>query len=260
MAIKKTEAFVLKAFNWSESSRTISFFTRDRGKLPLTDRGGRSIKSKRGRALPFAHLAITYYDSERASAGHLSDVSVVSAWTFEGESVLGRLAFASAACELLWQTLPDEESHPEIFHYTLDYFSRLDSCPRESLPGLFLSYFIRTLSFLGYRPVLTGCVGCGKGVREFGMATARFSADRGGLLCGACQVSGERYIALSETELALSIQLQAGSLAEAAKTQIGFAEMNRIAQALIQFLGSQTGMLKMKSLEFLDKLKVADFG
>lgn len=260
MAIKKTEAFVLKAFNWSESSRTISFFTRDRGKLPLTDKGGRSIKSKRGRALPFAHLSITYYDSERASAGYLSEVSVVKAWTFEGESSLGRLAFASAACETLWQALPDEEPHPEIFPYTLDYFDRLENSPRESLPGLFLGYFIRTLSYLGYRPVLTGCVGCGKGLREFGAVAARFSAERGGLLCGACQVSGERYISLSESELALSIQLQAGSLADAEKSRVGFTEMNRIAEALLRFLGSQTGTMRMKSLEFLDKLKVAEHG
>jgi DNA repair protein RecO len=184
----------------------------------------------------------------------------VKAWTFEGESSLGRLAFASAACEILWQALPDEESHPEIFPYTLDYFNLIDQSPREALPGLFLGYFVRTLSYLGYRPVLTGCVNCSKGLREFGASAARFSAERGGLLCGACQVSGERYIGLSESELALSIQLQAGSLVEAAGAQVGFREMNRIAQALLSFLGSQTGSMRMKSLEFLDKLKVAEHG
>ncbi|MFQ5608030.1 MAG: DNA repair protein RecO, partial [Candidatus Zixiibacteriota bacterium] len=201
MAIKKTEAFVLKSFNWSESSRTISFFTRDEGKLALTDRGGRSLSSKRGRALPFASLALTYYSSERSSNGYLSEVSVKEAWPIEGEGALGRLAFGSAARELLWLVLPDEEPHPDIYDYTLKFFTLLSAVERESLPALFLAYFLRLLSMLGYQPVLSGCVGCGKALERMQTARLSFSADRGGLVCGACQAAGESYIGFSLEDL-----------------------------------------------------------
>ena len=63
MALEKTEAVVLKAFNWSESSRTVLFFSRRFGRIALVDKGGRSFKSKRGRVTPFAKLEISFYQS-----------------------------------------------------------------------------------------------------------------------------------------------------------------------------------------------------
>lgn len=260
MGVKKTEAFVLKTFNWSESSRTISFFTRDQGKLPLSDRGGRSLKSKRGRALTFARLAITYYDSERASAGHLSDTETLEAWTFEGEAVLGRLAFASAACEILWLVLPDSEPHRDIYGYTIKYFRLLNSENRRSLPGLFLAYTFRLLSMLGYQPMMSGCLVCVRRLDELDTHRVRFSPARGGLICGSCQIGAESYITLSPEDLVLCIHLQAGSLEEAGAFALNFTQMNRLADMLLRFLREQTGIRKLNSLEFLDKLKIAQSG
>ena len=257
MAIKKTEAFLLKAFNWSESSRTISFFTREQGKLPLIDRGGRSLSAKRGRALPFSRLALTYYASERSSNGYLSEISVEQAWSFESEGSLGRLAFGSAACELLWLMLPDEEPHTDIYQYTLKYFSLLSSADRVALPAIFVAYFLRLLSMLGYQPVLSGCVACGKSLGDFKTARMSFSPDRGGLLCPACQASGESYISLSLEDLLESLKLQAASLEQAADERTEFTCASRIVDALLKFLRTQTGIGKLNSLEFLDKLKQA---
>lgn len=267
MAIKKTEAFLLKAFNWSESSRTISFFTRDHGKLPLIDRGGRSMSAKRGRALPFARLALTYYSSERSSNGYLSEISIEEAWSFESEGSLGRLAFGSAACELLWLVLPDEEPHADMYHYTLKLFALLSSANRQALPAIFVAYFLRLLSMLGYQPVLSGCVGCGKALEDFKAPRLSFSPDRGGLLCPACQVSGESYISLQLEDLLESLKLQAVSLEQAAAKRVAsaervaptewvdFARASRIIDALMRFLRTQTGISKLNSLDFLDKLK-----
>ena len=53
------------------------------------------------------------------------------------------------------------------------------------------------------------------------------------------------------------MELQASSLSSAAEIHIGFAEMNRLADALLRFLQEQTDIHRLNSLEFLDKLKVA---
>lgn len=257
MSLKKTEAFVLKSFNWSESSRTVSFFTRDQGKLALNDRGGRSLKAKRGRALPFAHLELTYYTSEKPTPGYVTEIHAQKVWSFEDDAALGRLALAGAACELLWLVLPDHEPHPEIFNYYLTYFDRMNSAPRESLPATFLVCVLRTLSFVGYQPLLTGCVGCGKSLEKISTAELRFSPDRGGIICGACQVSGERYIQLASDDLKVAVALQSSSLKESGAHKVSFAQMNRMTDVLIEFLRAQTGIQKINSLEFLEKLKVA---
>ncbi len=258
MPVKKTEAFVLRTFNWSESSRTISFFTRDGGKLALNDRGGRSMKTKRGRALNLTHLEITYYDSDKPTAGHLSETQVLSNWTFSKDGSLGRLAFSSAACELLYQLLPDNEVHQDIFSYTLRYFEIMDSAERGALPSVFLAYLFRLCSMLGYRPVLTGCVVCGRSVKSLDADRASFAPERGGLICATCQAPGERYIGVVTEDLICAVTLQAGSLAEAATEQIGFSQSSRLIELLLAFLKTQADLRTINSLEFLEKLKQAN--
>ncbi|MCH9030934.1 MAG: DNA repair protein RecO [candidate division Zixibacteria bacterium] len=259
MPIEKTEGFVLKAYNWSESSRTIVFFTRKSGKLSLTDRGGRSLKSKRGRAIPFARLELTYYSSERESAGHLSEVNIEEAWTFEDESALGRLAFGSAVCEMLRLTLPDHEPHEDLYIYSLKFFRCLSKSPREALLPLFVCYYLRAISFLGYRPVLSACVACGRKKEDFSVS-ARFyklSPDRGGVICNSCQSEGERYIQLSAEDMNWAAALQTSSLEEAESETISYQRAFRVLDALLWFLKTQTGIGKINSLDFLNKLKQA---
>ena len=259
MAIEKTEGFVLKAYNWSESSRTIVFFTRKSGKLSLTDKGGRSLKSKRGRAIPFARLELTYYSSERESAGHLSEVNIEEAWSFEDESAPGRLAFGSAVCELLRLALPDHEPHEDLYIYSLKFFKRLSKSPREALLPLFVCYYLRTISFLGYRPVLSACADCGKQKEEFTISGRfyNFSPDRGGLICNSCQSEGERYIQLSADDIGWAAALQISSLEEAERETISYQRASCVLDALLWFLKTQTGISKINSLDFLNKLKKA---
>ncbi|MCH7691217.1 MAG: recombination protein O N-terminal domain-containing protein, partial [candidate division Zixibacteria bacterium] len=106
MALEKTLAIVLKTFDWSESSRTIAFFAKDFGRIYLVDKGGKSIKSKRGRVLKFALLEVTFYDSKKETSGYIADVELIKMYDMSGDGSLGRIAYASAACELLEQLLP----------------------------------------------------------------------------------------------------------------------------------------------------------
>ena len=98
MALEKTLAIVLRTFDWSESSRTIAFFAKEFGRIYLVDKGGKSIKSKRGRVLKFALLEVTFYDSKKESSGYISDVELIKMYDMSADGSLGRLAYASAAC------------------------------------------------------------------------------------------------------------------------------------------------------------------
>ncbi|MEA3297832.1 MAG: DNA repair protein RecO [candidate division Zixibacteria bacterium] len=270
MPLEKTEAIVLKSFNWSESSRTVVFFSRDRGKIALVDKGGRRFKSKRGRLTPFALLELTFYSSEKESRGYISDIHLVETFSFESDGTVGRLAFGSAACELLQVLLPEEEPQENLFNYFASYLRNIETFHKRSLPGLFLAFFLRLLSQLGYHPSLAYCASCGRDVDsvrshletdEDEKATSlSFSVDffpeRGGLLCPACQTTADYYIPLSVDDMKYLLELQNASLKEAATVPIGYRNAMRLIEALTRFLGFQTGLkMNLKSLEFLDKLK-----
>lgn len=257
MSLEKSEAILLKAFNWSESSRTVVFFSREFGKIALVDKGGRTLKSRRGRVMPFARLELTFYHSEKETRGYIREIELVEAYAFEENGNLGRLAYASAAAELMNLLLPEEEPQPGLYAYFANFLNLLQNCDKTCLPSLFVAFYLRVLSQLGYHPSLSYCVGCGKELTKFTENKDRmFAVERGGIVCPACQKPGDYYIGFSDDSLARLVALQTSSLSEAATIAIGFKEASRFMEALTKFLASQTGFkAELKSLAFIEKLK-----
>ncbi len=260
MSLEKSEAVILKTFNWSESSRTVVFFSMEFGRIALVDKGGRSIKSRRGRLVPFTRSEITFYHSEKESNGYISDVELLEAFSFEKEGTLGRLAYASAGCELLNLLLPEEEPQRALYNYFVSFLRYMDEVDRRFLPAVFVAYYLRLLSQLGYHPSLAYCASCSK---EFAAISGEsgekmFGVDRGGFVCPACQKPGDYYISFSSDSHKLLVALQTASLSEAATLPVSFAEAVKLLDALTRFVGNQTGLKsELKSLEFIEKLKNA---
>jgi len=254
MSLEKTEAVLLKSFNWSESSRTVVFFSRRFGKLALVDRGGRSLKSRRGRLLPFARMEITFYHSEKETRGYISDIDLVRAWSFESDGSLGRLAYGSAACELCHLLLPEEEPLPRLYDFFTTFLEYVEAVDKRSLAGVFIAFFLRLLSQLGYHPSLTDCSVCGRPIEPNG--SVAMSEERGGAVCPSCQSPADYYIHLSANCFAHLAALQEASLKEAALRAISFRQTSQILEVLTRLLASQAGVKgDLKSLEFLHKLK-----
>lgn len=269
MPLEKSEAIVLRSYNWSESSRTVVFFSRVFGKLALVDRGGRSLKSKRGRLTSFARLQVTFYSSEKESRGYISDIDLLETFSFERDGSLGRLAYGSAACELLDLLLPEEEPQKTLYDYFAVFLKSVEIVHKRSLPPLFLAFFLRLLAHLGYHPALGCCAGCGRQVvtsddeaqsdSEEAIATVPFFPERGGVICRTCQAPGDYYISLSAKSFAYLLALQNASLGEAAQVPIMFKDSEPLLEALTRFLAYQVGLkTDLKSLEFLQKLKDTD--
>jgi DNA repair protein RecO (recombination protein O) len=260
MALEKSEAIILKIFNWSESSRTVALFTRDFGRMALIDKGGRSITSKRGRLLPFARLELTFYSSDRESSGYVRDCETLQVFSLEKEGTLGRLAYGSAACELLNLLLPEEDPQPSLYTYVITYFDHLVDTDRRALPSVFIAFLLRLMSHLGFRPSLAYCAGCRKGADEFVKNGDKvlFSPERGGVICPSCQTPGEYYISLPAEGVRVLFSLQTASLSEAASVALGYDNSALLLEALTKFLSFHAGVGgDLKSLEFLEKLKTS---
>jgi len=256
MAQIKSEGFILKVVNWKENSRIFTFFTENAGRQSIVDRGGRSIKSKKGRLMTFTRMDLNYFRSEKTGTGYVSEADPLEIFSFEKEGTLGRLTFASAALEILYGLLPENEPMRSLYHLTVQYFRLIDRVPRHSLYPTFIAYFIKLVSNLGYRPNFAGCIGCGRELDKSAKSFA-FVPERGGIVCSACQMPGEYYITLQPERLARLYKLQTSSLAEAAAVELKLAEAEAITELLVSFLKYQTETKELKTLKFLEKLKQA---
>lgn len=260
----KSEGIILKSVNWKESSKIVTIFTDNVGRQSIIDRGGRSLKSKRGRLMTFSRLEIAYFKSEKSGTGYITEVEPLETFQFEKEGTLGRLTFASAALELLYDLLPTDQPQEGLYHLTIQYLRHMDSAPRGSIIPLFITYFLKLLSYLGYRPNFAGCVSCGKAQEETvlsnsnGVSFHLFSSQRGGLVCSACQTKGEHYIKLQSERLDRIYSFQTASLAESTSMGLRLSEAEEILELLGDFLRYQAETRELNSLKFLEKLKKTD--
>ncbi len=207
--------------------------------------------------MSFSRLGITYYASEKETSGYISDIELIEQFSLEKEGTLGRLAYASASCELLNLVLPEEEEQAQLYELFCNFLSQIDSIDKKYLPSLFIIFILRLISHLGYHPSLGYCSGCSREMTDGPKGSKYFFApERGGLICEACKRPGDYYIVLSlENFRALKI-LQTSSLSDAELVPIGYQQAVLMLEVVEEHLGYQAGIKqKLKSLQFLEKLK-----
>ncbi|MEJ2152229.1 MAG: DNA repair protein RecO [Gemmatimonadota bacterium] len=88
MSLVRTEAFVLKAIRFGDTSVIYRLFTRDFGVVPVMARGVRRPKSRFGGIIePFRRLQVTYYSRDNRDIQTLSGVELVTTYPAIVESL-----------------------------------------------------------------------------------------------------------------------------------------------------------------------------
>src|SRR4030042_618726 len=161
MSILKTEAVVLKGWNFGESSRILSVYSRDYGKVRLVAKGGRALKSKfRGCLEPLTRISIEYYDKrtrelQLLSRSDLLDPHMRLIGDMRG-TVLGL-----AALELVFRAVSGEERSVEIYDLLTEYLPALSREAGGFAEGIFWRFETRFLGLMGYQPTWDHCLSCG---------------------------------------------------------------------------------------------------
>lgn len=194
MAILKTEAIVLKGWNYSETSKILLLYTRDFGKVRIIAKGARDLKSKfKGCLEPLTHLSIVYYHKSTRDLQLLSHADLIDAHRHIIGNV-SKTALGLSVAELLNRGIVGEESTPDLFEL---FRQVLEAINRESgfIEGLLWYFESHFITMMGFKPTWDACLQCGG---TLSMDGGFFQAQSGGLLCHSCgsprgglQVSGE---------------------------------------------------------------------
>jgi len=181
-----TEAIVLHAFDYRETSRILRLATRDLGVCSVMARGVRRPRSRFSPALDlFAG------GSAQIALHATGDMHTLSAFDVEkARSALalrwGRFAAASALSEMMIR-FGSEDAQPTLYHALVGALDSL--CVTEDArtveAGLAGAWTI--VAELGFAPALDQCASCGSQIRSD--ATARFAHRAGGVLCTPCTSS-----------------------------------------------------------------------
>ena len=179
MALKESEAIVLRTYPLREADLLVTLFTRLEGKVHGVARAAKKSKRRFGGALePLTYVRVYFEDRERQELARLDSCDVLDSPLASEVSYPRAVALAHVA-ELLDELLPDREPNDAVFRLALAVLSNL----RGSEVWMPVTYFELWMTrLMGYLPEFSECIVCG---RTLNGSRAFFHALSDGLMCAA---------------------------------------------------------------------------
>ncbi len=177
MALRESEAIVLRTYPLREADLLVTFFTRAEGKVHGVARSAKKSKRRFGGALEPLTYVRAYYDvRERQELARLDSCDVLES-PLACEVSYPRAVALGHIAELLDELLPDHEANDAIFRLTLSVL-RVLTGPEIWMPITYFELWLTRL--VGFLPELNECVLCG---RNLNGSRAYFHALADGLMC-----------------------------------------------------------------------------
>lgn len=178
-----TDAVVLHAFDYLESSRIFRLATRDAGVRSVLARGARRSARRFGSALDlFAQGTAELHTKPGRDLDTLAGFDVVRARPALAASV-SRFAGAATIAELTLRFAPDD-ADPALFDAVVAALDAVGDAPLHDARAATLAGAWRIIAELGFAPSLDRCSECG-GELPQGLPVT-FSHPAGGALCERC--------------------------------------------------------------------------
>lgn len=188
MSTEKGTALVLRGTDWSESSRIVTLYTREHGKVRAVAKGGRRSKSTFENALDLLTLCSIVFIRKSPDVLDILTEARVERRFSELTRDLTALYSAYYLAELLSEWTEENDPHPELFDLALTTLERLGK-DRTETAGLIFHYELRLMLELGHGPTLENCAHCGlRRTHDQVSEAVLFSVEQGGLICRKCKV------------------------------------------------------------------------
>jgi len=232
MAIQKAEGIVLRRRSQGETSKIITFYTREFGKLSLMAKGSRGIHSKYlGTLETYNHLSIVFYQKDQRQLQYLSQASIVRSFaTFSTQ--LAKFSLASIPCEVVEKAEIDNHPHPQLYHLLLDTLTAIDE-HHSGLRNIVRAFILQYAVHSGFEPELDRCHHCS---RPDPADLNFFFLTDGYYICGRCtsgDVQSRRISGYGVQLLRWLIKCPVGSAVDA---QVSAAIGNELDLLLFDYL------------------------
>ncbi len=184
MTTSKSEAIIIRLADFSETSRVVTFFTQESGKMSALAKGAKRLKSAfEGGIDLLSRCRLVFIDRPSTSLNLLTEAKLVERFA-PSPGRLDSLYGGYYVAELLSSLTEENDPHPQLYQ---DSLHALDSFRKDTDPGPALARFeLRLLQITGHLPAFDTCVVCGKSTSVGHGPWALWQAQ-GGVICRTCQ-------------------------------------------------------------------------
>lgn len=200
--IPKTEAIVLKSFDYRETSRIVTFFTKDYGKITGIMKGIRKDPKKFGSSVDRYSVNDLVYYHYRNSDLHLVSHCDLKQYYFLIRENYEKNIAANYALELVDKIMQTEQVNQDVYSLMNRFLERLQK--ERDIDRLIYIYQIKMLQLSGFSPHLDSCVKCEKKID----GKVRFSMISGGLVCLECPTIETSFALISKGAISSILHIE----------------------------------------------------
>jgi DNA repair protein RecO (recombination protein O) len=250
----KTEAILLRTFDYGESDRIVTFYTRDYGKLRGIAKGARRSRRRFANTLePFCRSEIVFSRKGRDNLALIEESRVHN--HFGGlRQDLEKTLMASYLIDLTDQFTLEDKKSEELFELLYDFLNFIET---GNVTESLLRFFeIRLLKCVGYQPVLDRCIACQAPLN--GADIYQFNARAGGIRCSACHRTGEASLSCSTGTLKTLLMGQDVDLSRISRLLMSEQSVLESRQIMLHFIRHLLGK-ELKSLQVFHQVRKIGF-
>ncbi len=238
-------AIVIRQADFSESSRVVTFFSKEFGRFSALAKGAKRLKGPFDAALDLLSTCeIVFIRKSSGTLSLLTQAKLISRFTPVSTS-LNSLYGGYYIADLLSCLTEEEDPDSRIFELATKALKELSDLNVDSAAAI-VGFEVGLLHLVGSFPNLMDCCVCGEVVELEGKFA--YWVSQGGLLCGACRKQEYEGKSVSAGSIAVLRKMTGDSSALAERirlTKEQSAECHRLAvSAITHVLGRQPGTLK----------------
>ncbi|NUN69313.1 MAG: DNA repair protein RecO [Bacteroidetes bacterium] len=254
--IVETRAVVLKTIKYGDSSRIVTLYTKEYGKIKVVAKGARNQKtSKFGSSLePMSVSSVVLYKKEQRDLHLLSKSEVVMQMTRLQDDP-ERMFAGLATVELVNMVMHDEEGNAPVYDLLEQTITLINGSERNSV-NVFLSFMVKLFHRFGFGLAIGRCSGCGRDPEKEGFPYGLIRLSDGSLICPHCAESSmQGGVRLSGGLLRSLLFLEANPLERAAMLSLSTAMRDELLALLQSYLRYHIdGVRTLRSLALLQSV------
>ena len=261
MSMEKTDAIVVRAVEFSETSLVVTAFTRDFGKVEGLAKGARRLKNPFETSLDLlASIKLSFIRKNSDALDLMTSASLVRRFRPTRRNARGLYAGYCVA-ELLDRATEDHEPMPNLWSLADAALAAFQRRPRVA--ATLAAFEAKLLAELGLFPSARSCVECGEPLPlDSVVNNARriwLDLDAGGVVCAKCRAT-KRFLALFPSTAGALKALEAAERAAEGLVAVAKGFETQYAKALEEALAkkifeTELDVFKEKALQTRDKLE-----
>jgi DNA repair protein RecO (recombination protein O) len=184
--IVETEAVVLHSINFRDTSKIVTLYSRNYGKIKVIAKGVKNQKTNKfGSSLEaMTHSSVVIYKKEHGDLHLLSKSEIVTPLN-RLQSDSERMFTGLALVELVNMVIHGEEENEILFSMIVESLQAIDGAGKNGMNVLF-GFMVKMFDQFGFGLTLDTCLNCGRKTDEHDFKSVLLRLSDGKLICPHC--------------------------------------------------------------------------